>query len=839
MPADPVSGILAVETAAAGGWAGLTLSRRATAAWGWTGRARRAIAGLVLASAAVGSTALDTGRLLGPAGALAWGGALTLAVLALGSSERRRHRVGRVLALSGLWLIPWLGADVFAGIGGEALLALVSASLLSAALAQGAQPRPNLRRSPHLSTWPRALGYALGALVLVLVHSPAPLAGLRLGVGVVALVVAHVAAVAAGQANLGLSVQLAEAEVEAWREGERRFRYLVDNAADLILVLGADGIIRYASANAYAWTGWPPEALVGQPVSALLTPDSTLAWERRWKEAQASEILRAKVDLRCRDGTCRTFEAAARRRGEGLGPPGFKGLVVHLRDITEQEAEHARLVQSQARVLAAQRMARIGYWDYDYRHRVLTWPAETYRLFGLDPAQAPPDLAAWFRNAVPEQDRFRIRAALRRAVRDGVPYAVEHRLVLPDGQVRTVESRAELIRDGDGTVLGLVGVVHDVTERAEREAAVQRARNLEALGRLAAGIAHDFNNQLAAILGNLALAEAYLAQAPDRVPGFLAAADAAGQRARELANRLMAFARGHPLAPRPTDINQLVAKAVADLAPPSAIAVHHHPEPHLWPALVDAEQVAQLLAELLTNAVEALEAGGAIRVTTANHPARDGEGPPGVTVTVEDDGPGIAPENLARIFDPYFTTKPRRQGLGLATAEAIARRHGGFLTVTSEPGRHTRFTVWLPASPRPLARPDAPSPLPPLRVLVMDDEAAVREVAGAFLQLLGCTPTLTADGSEAVERYQAAWRAGAPFDLCLLDWTVPTGFGAQATLEALQRFDPHVRAVVMSGYADIEWERYEALGFLDFLPKPYQLEELRAVLARVPVPTAR
>ncbi|HEU4389777.1 MAG TPA: response regulator, partial [Blastocatellia bacterium] len=213
--------------------------------------------------------------------------------------------------------------------------------------------------------------------------------------------------------------------------------------------------------------------------------------------------------------------------------------------------------------------------------------------------------------------------------------------------------------------------------------------------------------------------------------------------------------------------------------------------------------------------------------------------PPGcyVRISIEDQGVGIPGEHLHKVFDPYFTTKQKGNGLGLATAYSIIKKHDGHIAVDSVVGKGTAFEIYLPASPN--ARPDAreviePPPLGKLRVLVMDDEETIRDVAAQMLESLGCEAASVRDGSDAIDLYHSAWQNGEPFDAVILDLTVPGGMGGKEVVERLLELDPDVKAIVCSGYSnDPVMADFDQHGFVGFVAKPYKIQELSDVLRRV------
>jgi len=273
--------------------------------------------------------------------------------------------------------------------------------------------------------------------------------------------------------------------------------------------------------------------------------------------------------------------------------------------------------------------------------------------------------------------------------------------------------------------------------------------------------------------------------------------------------------------------------------PGSNVRAELEVEPDLPAVEADEGQIHQVVSNLVLNAQQAMPRGGVVQVRAEAVLLGERSGlplSPGsyVRVAVADPGVGIPREHLAKIFDPYFTTKQTGSGLGLPTAYAIVRRHGGHLEVRSELGRGSTFTVYLPASEQagdPISARESAEPKGSGRVLVMDDEQMLRDFLAEMLPELGYEAAFAADGAEAVESYRRALEEGRPFDCVLLDLTVPGGMGGRETLERLRELDPQVRAVASSGYA-FEPAGTDLLGhgFVAAMPKPYRPGDLARVL---------
>jgi two-component system cell cycle sensor histidine kinase/response regulator CckA len=259
---------------------------------------------------------------------------------------------------------------------------------------------------------------------------------------------------------------------------------------------------------------------------------------------------------------------------------------------------------------------------------------------------------------------------------------------------------------------------------------------------------------------------------------------------------------------------------------------------------VDEGQISQVLQNLVINAKEAMPMGGAIEVKAENVTEEDDA--PGelfprkgayVVVSIKDHGIGIPEEYIDKIFDPYFTTKQKGSGLGLATTYSIIKKHGGFIRAKSHLGIGTTFTIHLPAvrGKASFATEAKPGVVPGTgNILLMDDEEVVRDTIGEMLSFLGYRTECAQDGVEAIDLYMEARKKGDPFDLVILDLTVPGGMGGSEAMEELLAIDPNIKAIVSSGYANSpimsEFGRY---GFVDVISKPYKLEELSEAVSRV------
>ena len=425
-----------------------------------------------------------------------------------------------------------------------------------------------------------------------------------------------------------------------------------------------------------------------------------------------------------------------------------------------------------------------------------------------------------------------------------IGHAQQTALIARNGSERAIADSAAPISSAGGQPLGAVLVFRDVTLQLKIEQEIQRTQRLESVGVLAGGIAHDFNNLLTVISANVSFAAGKVAAGDTEMRAILDDVLAACDRAAQLTQQLLTFAGGGAPVRRPTMIAELVRSTVDFALRGSESHAVYDIQTDLWLARIDAGQMSQVITNLIVNADESMKGGGVIEVLCANRRVTDAEGlscaaGDYVEVTVTDHGSGIAPEIKNRIFEPYFSTKHRGSGLGLASAYSIVRKHDGVLAVESGIGQGATFRLLLPAAAGPGPAGDAPSSRAPHgvqhqgRVLVMDDESSLRTAMSLILTDLGYEVASAADGIQAIECFARAAQIGKPFDVVLLDLTVRAGMGGLEALVGLRQIDADVRAIATSGYApDPVLAAPEKFGFVSSLPKPYRREQLGLLVQR-------
>ncbi len=392
----------------------------------------------------------------------------------------------------------------------------------------------------------------------------------------------------------------------------------------------------------------------------------------------------------------------------------------------------------------------------------------------------------------------------------------------------------------------VVATVTDITEKLRNERELQKVSQLESLGLLAGGIAHDFNNLLSGIFGNISLARMQISPT-SKVSKYLEKAEAALQRSTALTRQLLTFAKGGEPLRQVVDLGRLVAESSEFAVHGSNVKLEIKKSPDLWPVFADAGQIGQVISNLVINADQAMPEGGVITIAMTNLESSENSESDRddltryVRITVADQGEGISPENLVKIFDPYFTTKSTGCGLGLSLCFSIIKKHNGFIRVESELTTGTTFIIDLPAV---IGTDDEIKPGKDFvaaaekcddslvqRILVMDDDPELQEVMVEILTLLGHSVVVTSEGQEALDVYKESLDNEQNFDLVILDLTIPGGMGGLETLDKLKEFNPDVKVIVSSGYStDPIMANYSEYGFVGSIPKPFTIAGVKACI---------
>jgi PAS domain S-box-containing protein len=538
---------------------------------------------------------------------------------------------------------------------------------------------------------------------------------------------------------------------------------------------------------------------------------------RALRDALANPVSKPRVEwVNVVDGRLRSWEARAVEGEEG-------DWVCVVRDLTALRRAEVGLAAEKERLTVTLRSIQDGVISTDRDGRIVLMNPAAERLLGVNTTEvrhSPITTTFWDLADLPPEGSS-----------DGTTVT----LVDSEGRSRHVRLGTFPVLQ-HGQLLGAVYTLRDITDERSAEAERLRASKLESVGVLAGGIAHDFNNLLASIMGNTT----YLRHAYDdeELLEVLDDVELATSRAAALTRQLLTFSKGGAPMTSVRSVGPLVEEAVGfgtrgtNVRPEVTLAGDPHAD-------VDEGQLQQVLQNLVINACQAMPEGGTLHVAVGEvrqlPEALGSKSGPWVLVSLRDEGVGIPEADKPRIFDPYFTTKPKGTGLGLAAAYAVVSKHGGHLTVDSTVGQGSTFHVFLPSASAPVdLGDDGEEPLPQLsgRVLVMDDEASIRRVAQRLCGLMGVDVVACDDGAEAVKLYRAARREGRSYDAVLLDLTIPGGMGGEEAVQRILDIDPEAVCIATSGYATGGvLSDYRSYGFEGRLAKPFDARSLAAVLS--------
>src|SRR3954454_19526131 len=459
--------------------------------------------------------------------------------------------------------------------------------------------------------------------------------------------------------------------------------------------------------------------------------------------------------------------------------------------------------------------------------------------FTCEQVQSQPEI--WVERLHPD-DRIRVLAALEARRKSGRS-SIEYRWQCADGRYKHFLDQAVLLKDADGKPVEFAGTLTDISEQRSLESQLIQAQKMDAIGKLTGGIAHDFNNLLAAVIGGLGLLEKRARLDPEHRK-ILTMTKRAAEQGSVLVRRLLAFARRQKLEPHAVELTSL-EETVSDLLAHTLgglVDIEWHASEGMWNAFADRAQLELALVNLIINARDAMPAGGTVTVAAENCELAAGNWaglPPGdyVLLSVADTGTGIAPKDLEKVMEPFFTTKDMGKGSGLrlSMVSAFAKQSNGAFRLDSELGRGTTAELWLPGAPGDLeldAHPVREEPqraaMRNLRVLLVDDHAEVRRTTRAVLEDLGHTVVEAANGAEALKKLKAR---ESEYDLMLSDYAMPHLSGTDFLREA-RELCPNVPALIMTGYAEAD-AISDRPPDVEVLLKPFTATRLEAALSQV------
>ncbi len=607
-------------------------------------------------------------------------------------------------------------------------------------------------------------------------------------------------------------------------------KQIIEQSAEAVAIINTSGSIDYVNSAFEQITGYSLEDTRNSHIPTIDGDDGDSRFADMIRTIKNGGTWRGQNRFMRKDGTEFYLDSVVfPLRGEN-------GEIVNYvkvsRDITLLKKSEVELKESEAKIKAILNLHPDMIFIQDREGRYLDFYTGNTDLLYVAPEKF---LGKKMDEIFPENEfRNFIRHYERTFASGGVEF-YEYQLEI-NNETRYFESR--MVPYGGDRILS---IIRDVTDRIKSEQEKLNLQKLESVGILAGGIAHDFNNILSGVLGNLELAKMEFPE-DHAAYGYLERAHRGLQRATGLTNQLLTFARGGEPVLGNVDLRELVMETVQFNLSGSNIKANFSFQEDLWTIKADKGQVEQVFGNLTINAKQAMPEGGSLFIEARNTDGccgfeenkRDGKF---VILSFRDEGSGIPEEIQKKIFDPYFSTKEKGSGLGLSTVHSIMIKHGGHIEVFSQPGKGTIFTLYFPAAElytdqRQISAHSGKPVDGNKRVLVMDDEKIVRKVMVNMLAKMGFSVDAVSDGKEVVEAYEKSIASGSPYDIVIMDLTIPGGMGGMEALEHLKRIDENVRAVVTSGYSiDPVMAHYREYGFSGCIVKPFTMSSLRESLS--------
>jgi PAS domain S-box-containing protein len=632
-------------------------------------------------------------------------------------------------------------------------------------------------------------------------------------------------------------------DIDARKKAEEALYFTqsaIDHSDDSAFWSGQDGRLVYVNEAACRSLGYSRDELMALTISDFDPNSPVQAWDEHWQELKEKGFLYLETTHRTKDGK----EFPVEVRATFLVYEGKEFNCSFARDITERKQAETNIAAEKERLIVTLRSIGDGVITTDTVGNIVLMNKISEKLTGWSNSDAAGKPLGEVFHIINEQTREVCKDPVTKVINSGqiIELANHTILIAKDGTERSIADSGAPIMDSESKIVGVVLVFRDVSEQIKTERELLKVKKLESIGVLAGGIAHDFNNILAAILGNINLA-LFDDELPDATKKLLLEAEKASLRAKDLTQQLLTFSKGGAPVKETASLDSVIRDSANFVLHGSQVTCRFNIPDDLMLVEIDKGQISQVIQNIALNAGQAMPTGGIVEIFCKNISSEklpatlSASKQMFVEILIKDEGIGMAANLVDKIFDPYFSTKQEGSGLGLAITHAIITKHGGHIFAESLPGQGTSFTIYLPATENGQLENSKASEFKQqcsqAKILIMDDEAMVRKVSQAMLTKLGHQVELSKDGEEAIELYKKAVTKKMPFDLVIVDLTIPNGMGGNEAAQKILEINSEAKIIVSSGYSnDPIMSNFGDFGFCGAIVKPYQLQELSKVVAQ-------
>ena len=621
-------------------------------------------------------------------------------------------------------------------------------------------------------------------------------------------------------------------------KNEKLLLAMADNFPNsYIFIIDSDFKVRFASGKEYLKSNMDPQKHIGQDVEQLFTESALVKsyFEKSFSGSEESFELLLNGEYKTYSSVPIIYEG-----GE------ISSILVVVENITERRVAEELLFQEKERLLVTLRSIGDGVITLNTKGEVVLFNKVAEEITGVSSKDITGknisnslifyDITTEARSYLPIEKMLKDRTVSTELQ--------ERKFIDKDGNEKILEDRVAPILNRENSIIGVVIVLRDITEYLKNQEHQQRSAKLEAVGTLAGGIAHDFNNLLSVIMGNISVLMLEIDEHSKHYPTLDDILRGAKQ-AQKLTQQLLTFTKGGAPIKKVMNINSVIREASNFVTRGSRIECKYNLDTTLPHINIDEGQIYQAITNLIINGSQAMPDGGEIYVSSTIATADDSyindSSKQYVKISIKDSGYGISSENQKRIFDPYFTTKKTGSGLGLATTFSIIKQHGGNIFLESDLGFGTTFYIYLPIEIVDVEQKVEKGEVRKSsttkregRVLLLDDQESILKMNTVILKKLGMETSQAKDGEEAIELFKRSLEENNPYDLLILDLTIPNGMGGLETLSKILKIDENVKAIVSSGYSnDPVMASYEDYGFSGVLVKPSTANQMHQAVEKV------